>query len=314
MPLNKLALVTSAHQYLSKPFDTFKLREMIRRSFAAQDRVRDKGLQAVATSLRSIPSLPQAHHALLKELDDEGTATTNIARLVAEDAGLSFKVLQLANSPLFGQGYVITSPIDAVMCLGTDLIAAVVLAQSLFRHYEALGNYEINLQQVWSHSWQTGSLAQQICREMGFPRKACDEAFLAGLLHETGRFILVDNFPKQFQAACEGARKMGTPLAPRIQETFETNPSQITAYILELWGMPSDVIDAIASQAAISAKDAKEFTLASALYVANGISMRQTPPDAFLPDEWDNEYLKAVGCEGKIKEWEEVSATLKPGS
>jgi hypothetical protein len=77
--------------------------------------------------------------------------------------------------------------------------------------------------------------------------------------------------------------------------------------------MPSDVIDAVAAQGSISAQDAKAFTLASALYVANGISTRQTPPDAFPPEEWNTDYLKAVGCEGKIEEWEKLSTTLKPG-
>lgn len=168
VPLNKLALITSAHQFMSKPFDSAKLRDTIRRSFAAQERIGDDGLRTIATSLRAIPSLPQAHQALIRELEDDRSATANIARLVAEDAGLSAKVLQLANSPLFAQGYVIASPIDAVMCLGTDLIAAVVLAQSLFRHYASLAHWEINLQQVWTHCWRTAHLGQHICRETQF--------------------------------------------------------------------------------------------------------------------------------------------------
>jgi HD-like signal output (HDOD) protein len=310
VPLTKLALVTSAHQYIAKPFDALKLRDTIRRSFAAQERIVDKGLQATATSLRSIPSLPQAHHALLRELEDDRNAATNIARLVAQDAGLSFKVLQLANSPLFGQGQLITSPTDAVMCLGTDLIASVVLAQSLFRHYQSLTHSEMNLQRVWSHCWQTAYFAEQICREMQFSRKASEEAFLAGLLHETGRFILVDNFPAQFQAACQSARQMQSPLAPRMREVFRTGPAQITAYVLELWGMPTPVIDAIAVQDSVAADPSGAFTLASALYVADGITSRQTPPDAFAPEEWNTDYLKTIGCLENIPAWEQLS----PGS
>jgi HD-like signal output (HDOD) protein/CheY-like chemotaxis protein len=313
VPLKELALLTSAHQYIAKPFDTMKLRDTIRRSFAAQERIADKGLQAIAISLGAIPSLPQAHHALLRELEDDSTATSNIARLVGEDAGLSLKVLQLANSSLFGQGYLITSPVDAVMCLGTDMILAVILAQSLFRHYESLAHWEINLQQVWSHCWQTACVAQQICREMRFSRKVGEEAFLAGLLHETGRFILVDNFPKQFQTACQNARQMKSALAPRLREAFLTSPAQITAYILELWGMPASIIDAIAAQENIAADSAKEFTLASALYIADGIASRQTPPDAFPPEEWNTDYLRAVGCLEKIPEWEKLSLGPKSG-
>ncbi len=312
VPLNKMALITSAHQFMSKPFDATKLRDTIRRSFAAQDRVTDDGLRAITTSLRSIPSLPQAHHALLRELEDDRSASSNIARLVSEDAGLTAKVLQLANSPLFTQGYVISNPSDAVMCLGTDLIAAVVLAQSLFRHYASLAHWEINLQQVWTHCWRTAHLAQHICRAMRFARRAGEEAFLAGLLHETGRFILVDNFPKEYHAACEAARSTNSPLGPRLKEIFHTTPSQIAAYILELWGMPTPVIDAIAGQDNPGANGSNEFNLTAALYIANGISSRQSPPDALQPEDWNEVYLESLGCREKIAEWETIS--LEPGA
>jgi HD-like signal output (HDOD) protein len=41
----------------------------------------------MATSLRSIPSLPQVHQSLLAELEDNRTAGSVIARMVAEDPG-----------------------------------------------------------------------------------------------------------------------------------------------------------------------------------------------------------------------------------
>jgi len=66
--VSKLTLITSAHQYIAKPFEPHKIRDMFEHSFAAQKRVENHGLTAIATSMRSIPSLPQAHHSLLKEI------------------------------------------------------------------------------------------------------------------------------------------------------------------------------------------------------------------------------------------------------
>jgi HD-like signal output (HDOD) protein len=310
--LNKLTLITSAHQYIAKPFDTIELRRVIGRSFAAQGRLEDSDLQAVATSLRSIPSLPGTYDALLRELRNDRNATTNIARLVAQDPGLTAKVLQLANSPLFGQHYLIDSPIEAVMCLGTDMIAAVVLAQSLFHHYESVSAAAMDWRKVWSHCWHTAYLTQHVCREMKFTRIAGEEAFLAGLLHETGRFVLADNYPERFRAACQGAEKMASPLVPRLREVFRASPYQVAAYILELWGMPANAIGAIAAQDAPAADQANGFTLASVLYVADGIASRQAPPDAFALEEWDSAYLEAVGCLEIIPEWEKFSTESKP--
>src|SRR5665213_747961 len=120
--LDKLTLITSAHQYIAKPFDPAKLRDLIQRSFVAQERIANQGLQTVVTSIRAIPSLRQAHHSLLEELKNSDGANANIARLIRDDPGLSVKVLQLANSGLFGQGDLVTDLGDAVNCLGTEMI------------------------------------------------------------------------------------------------------------------------------------------------------------------------------------------------
>jgi HD-like signal output (HDOD) protein len=309
--LNKLTLITSAHQYIAKPFDITKLRELVQRSFAAQERIIDKGLQSMATSLRSIPSLPQVHQSLLAELQDNRTGSSVIAHMVSEDAGLSTKVLQLANSPLFGQGYLVANPSDAVMCLGTEMIAAIVLSQSLFRHYENLVNGELDMPRIWNHCWQTAYLGQLLCRQKRLPRRVAEEVFLAGLLHEAGRYILVDNFPAQFVTACQSARLAKSPLAPRLLETFQTTPAQLTAYLMELWGMPAEVVTAISLQDYPQREPGGAFSLTSALYIADHLAARKTPPDDFAVEEWNMDYLRAIGCQDDLPAWEMPSFSME---
>jgi len=305
--LSKLTLITSAHQYIAKPFDIAKLRELVRRSFAAQERMANKGLQSMAASLRSIPSLPQVYQSLLAELRDARAPGSAIAHMVADDAGLSIKVLQLANSPLFGQGYFITNPTDAVMCLGTEMISSIVLSQSLFRHYENLAHEELDPPRVWGHCWETAYIAQHLCRQKRLPRRKAEEAFLAGLLHEAGRYILVDNFPDQFAAACRSARQAKSPLSPCLLETFQATPTQLTAYLMELWGMPDEVITALSLQDNPQQEQGGAFSLTSALYIADHIAARKVPPDDFVLEPWNTDYLLARGCKDDIARWEEPS-------
>jgi HD-like signal output (HDOD) protein len=311
--LSKLILITSAHQYMAKPFDIVRLRDLVQRSFAAQERIADKGLQSVATSLRSIPSLPQVHQSLLAEMENIRTGSSSIARMVSEDPGLSIKVLQLANSPLFGQGYLITNPADAVMCLGTEMIAAIVLSQSLFKHYETLSHADLDLPRVWSHCWETAALAQQLCRQKRLPRRKAEEAFLASLLHEAGRFILVDNFPGEYATACWDARQAKSPLGPHLLQIFKSTPAQLTAYLMELWGMPADVVTALSLLDNPQEEAGGAFSLTSALYVADHLATRKTPPDDFGVEDWNMAYLRTIGCEEDIPVWEDPSFSLGPG-
>ena len=311
---NQLTLITSAHQYLAKPFNASTLSGIVNRSFAARDRIHDKGLQRVVTALRSIPSLPQVHQSLLHALDDGRTASAAVAAMVADDPGLSLKVLHLANSPLFGAGDLVTSQADAVMRLGTDMIAAIVLSQSLFRHYESMKRPEMDVRRVWTHSWETARLAQHICRDQGLRAKAGEEAFLAGLMHEIGRFILIDNFPGPFQAACDAARRAGSPLAAGLQEAFQTSLSQVGAYVLELWGLPEAVVGAIGALHNPGEDQAGGVTLKAALYIADHIASGRFPPDSFPVEEWKQDYLQSIGCADQIPLWEKSLAGEAPGN
>jgi HD-like signal output (HDOD) protein len=303
--LSALEMITSAHQYVAKPFEPSVLRDMVKRSFAAQERIINAGLQTLVTGLRAIPSLPQVHHSLLQELEDDRTASAAIANIVANDPGLSIKVLQLANSPLFGRGTLVTNPVDAVMCLGTDMISAIVLSQSLFKHYEKLRGPELDIPKMWTHSWETARLAQHICRERRMGSEAGEEAFLAGLLHEIGRFLIIDNFPDQFKAACDFARKNRASLVAGLRETLQATPFQVGAYVLELWGLPEAVVGAIGNLDNPSQDQSKEFSVRSALYIADHVAHGKFPPDPFRAEDWNMDYLKSVGVKDELREWEQ---------
>jgi HD-like signal output (HDOD) protein len=188
------------------------------------------------------------------------------------------------------------------------MIAAIVLSQSLFRHYESLQRPEMDLRRVWTHSWETASLARHICREKRLGTKSGEEAFLAGLMHEIGRFLLIDNFPEPFRAACEEARSTRSPLAARLRETLQATPSQVGAYVLELWGLPEAVVDAIGAldNPAEGGKDG--MSLRTALYIADHIASGKFPADSFPVEEWRRDYLKAAGCEDQVRGWEEFFA------
>ena len=303
VPLDQLTVITSAHQYVAKPFDVPQLKKMLERTFAARDRVQDEKLQTVVASLRSLPSLPQVHHTLLMELENNNGATGVIGQMVARDAGLSAKVLQLANSPLFGRDYIVSSPAEAVFCLGTGLVTAIVLSQSLFKHYHAHAHPEFSLEQVWHHCWETATLAQCYCREQQLPRQEREEAFLAGLLHETGRLILIANFPDQFTAACRAARKAQTPLGPHLREVFPAAPCEIAAFLLDLWGMPDSVVAAISMLEHPEKEKASGFTTVSALYLADQVASRENSPDPFPPGEWNAAYPRSLGLPEDLQQW-----------
>jgi HD-like signal output (HDOD) protein len=180
----------------------------------------------------------------------------------------------------------------------------VVLAQTLFKHFDSNTHPALDLPRLWNHCWETAGLAQAYCREQGLPRATGDEAFLAGLLHETGRLILIDNFPDQFQAACDAACRAESPLTPCLRQAFQATPAQIGAYLLDLWGMPDNVVAAVSFLDQPEKEGATGFSLASALYIADHIATRKCPPDPCPPPDWNGAYVRSLGCADDLKFWE----------
>jgi HD-like signal output (HDOD) protein len=184
------------------------------------------------------------------------------------------------------------------------MIKAVVLSQELFRHYGQIQCPEIDLPRLWDHCWQVAHLVQRICLELGLPQAKSDEAFLAGLLHEVGKLILIDNFPEQFQAACQAALEARAPLTPFLLRTFHAAPAQLAAYLLELWGLPSAVIQAVSCQEHPEKDPSGQFSLAAALYIAEQVATRKAPPDSFAIPDWNAACLQALGCEPDFAVWQ----------
>ena len=123
----------------------------------------------------------------------------------------------------------------------------------------------------------------------------------------------MDNFPGQFVAACQGARQTKSTLSPRLLETFQTTPAQLTAYLMELWGMAAEVVTAISYQDNPQQEPSGVFSLTSALYAANHIASRKSPPDSFALEEWNLDYLKKIGCQDDLALWEDPAFPFDTG-
>jgi HD-like signal output (HDOD) protein len=84
-------------------------------------------------------------------------------------------------------------------------------------------------------------------------------------------------------------------------------PSQMSAYVLDLWGLPIGVVKAISLMNDPEADTDPGFSITSALYIADHLASRTSPPDSFALEDWKTDYLEAIGCTDDIAEWEKKS-------
>jgi HD-like signal output (HDOD) protein len=193
-------------------------------------------------NLRSIPTPPMLYFDIKDELDSPQGSLQGIARLLSRDPALTAKILKIANSGLYAPSRSITDLGMAIGLLGTDLVLALVLGAHLYNQLPVPG---LNLDKMWLHSMAVSSLAKKIAEDEIGDRQLASAAGVAGLLHDVGQLVLLAQDAASYFGAihrCEGNEEK---LVEIEREQFGVDHAQLGGYLLALWGLPENIVDAV---------------------------------------------------------------------
>ncbi|HLH55625.1 MAG TPA: response regulator [Verrucomicrobiae bacterium] len=303
-----LKCVGSAHQYLSKPCQPEDLKAAIVRASGLEQSLRDQNLRQLISKMDRLPSIPALYAELVEMLQDPEVGVEEIGQLVAKDLGMTAKILKLVNSAFFGLGRAIASPAEAVSYLGVDTIKSLVLSIHAFSQFSTSRVPGFSIDGLWVESQQTAGVAKEIMRQEDFDQKVTDEAFVAGLLHDTGKLILASNFPAEYTQALRAAEQ-GTPALLAAEEnTFGANHAEIGGYLLGLWGLPVRVVEAIALHHQPGKCVNPVFSPLTAVHLGAGLVKFHSATDLeMLKTEIDLQYLERLGLAGRLERWREIA-------
>jgi HD-like signal output (HDOD) protein len=296
--------VRSAHRYLAKPCDAEVLKSVLSQALALRRWADDHRLKELLARLESLPSLPELYAELLAEIQAPNSSFRRVGDLIARDVGMTAKILQIVNSAFFGLGRRILNPQDAVAMLGYETLKALVLSTKIFSQFDAKRVRCLDLKALWQHSMNTGLFARTISVGEKLPRPAQDEAFTAGVLHDVGKLILAHNFPEIYADVIMRSRAHQRPEVELEQECFEASHAELGAYLLGLWGIGAEVVDAIACHQRPPRTSAPSRVMA-VVYAANALEhmLSGTPGDEAAAAV-DPEILKQLNVTERFAAWE----------
>lgn len=292
--------VQHAHQYLAKPCDVDMLTGTVQRALSLRDLVQDKDLKKVIANMTSLPSLPKAYSAIMEELQSDDPSLDRIGRIIESDVAMSAKLLQIVNSAFFGLVRQVSSPADAAMYLGVDVIKSLVLTTGVFSQFDDSKLSASSLSEIWNHSMRVGSVAKQIMMQSSGDKLLADYAMMGGLLANVGKLVVASNFPDQF-VEIQTQIKAGDRLDTEIEkEVMGHSHTEIGAYLLCLWGLPNPVIECVAYHHSPAECVEASFMPVSAVHIATAIV------DARGDDELpglDVDYVESLNVIEKVPGW-----------
>ena len=293
--------VQHAHQYLAKPCAAEVLVETVRRACMLQELLQDQQLANRVKDLSSIPSLPEQYDRIMEELQSEDASLQKIGEIVESDVAMTAKILQLVNSAFFGLSQHVSSPAQAAMLLGVDVIRTLVLTTGIFSQFDDTVSDKIDLQSIWSRSTQVGALAKEIAVRETQDKLVADYSFMAGMLIDIGQFVLAANMTDEFAVAWQAAEESGDPDWKIERDVFGQSHMEIGAYLVGLWGLPNPIIEAVGYHHTPSAYPHTAFSPLTAVHAALAIVSGKDGSADF-----DAAYLEQLDLTDKIPAWQEI--------
>jgi putative nucleotidyltransferase with HDIG domain len=306
-----LRVVSVAHQFLSKPCDEAVLENVVTRACDLRAVLNEEALRRVVGSIDRLPTLPSVYAALIAAVAKEDVPTQEIAGILKRDAALCAKTLQVVNSAFFGLGRPIAKVEDAVVYLGYNTVKQIVLAVEVFQSCGIGRHAVIPLETLQAHAMQVGNVASGLVQDRGLK----DDAYVAGLLHDIGRLVLVAKAPERMAAAVEMAQRQCVPLHVAEGQCLGVTHAEVGAYLLGLWGLPYPIVEAVANHHTPSRVKTTEFGVLAAVHVADGLIREEQAtirhdPSAAEARHLDLEFLQHVGVSARIPEWRELAGRL----
>jgi len=266
-----LKTVRHAHQFLAKACNPDEIKSTITRSMNLRTLLNSRHLQKLVSRIDSLPSLPSLYSEIMEELRSPQSSIKRVGQIIARDAGMSAKILQLVNSAFFGLSRQISSVTEAVNYLGIDTIKSLALSVQIFSSFDAKGPAGSAVSGLWDHSLRVGLCARAICKAEIGSRGDQEDAFTAGLLHDVGKLIFMASFTDVYLPVYQQAGHHREDLLSQERQNFEATHAEVGAYLLGLWGLPDGIVEAVGFHHVPEASMIRNFGPLAAVHVGNNM-------------------------------------------
>lgn len=192
----------------------------------------------IIAKLRQLPSLPSIVQEVIASFGDADWDTASLAHKIAQDQGLSAKVLRVANSSFYGLPRKVGSIQDAVVVLGFDTVRSLVLSAGMVHAFSPSPGSLFDRQAYWQRSFRVAAIARALAKNF---RQDQQLAFTAGTFYDIGQLVLDLCVPERFSALL--VRHATTDLllleAERTELGFDH--AEIGAEVVRLWNFPQEI-------------------------------------------------------------------------
>lgn len=176
--------------------------------------------------------------------NDNNSSARDIIKVIQMDPVLTGKALKLVNSAFFGLSNEIANLSRAVVLLGMSTIRNLALSCSVMSSFKFNDKIcKLTSEDFWKYSMGVSAMCQIIARFRKETKKDIDEYFLAGMLHNIGKALLMQCYPEEYNTAIELAANEEKSISEAEIEVFGISHQVVGERLAQKWKLPQIIID-----------------------------------------------------------------------
>lgn len=184
---------------------------------------------------------------IIRLTQNDDSTINQIAQTIQADPTLTGRTLKFANSSHAAAQRPVASVSEAIVRLGMRTVGTMALGFSVLSSSRKGSCEGFDYDQFWSKSLAMGIATKSLCG----PTKAAqpEEGFACGLLSEIGRLAMASIYPEKYSEVLkqwDGWSK--TELIKLERVAFATDHVELTAAMMQDWGLPDIFCNAIIAQ------------------------------------------------------------------
>jgi HD-like signal output (HDOD) protein len=191
---------------------------------------------ATIAQLEGLKTFPAVATKVLQLLDEAEFSMNQVSAAIHEDPSLAAAVLRLANSSLYAGDNPVADLRTALVRLGADAVAeavAAVATMGLFPPRSALAR------EIRNHCAGTGALFRHLA--LDFMPQRGSGTFLAGLLHDVGKMLLIDSAEFDYSGANGAAALRFDGIWMEERRLLAYDHAILGGQVLKRWNIPQPI-------------------------------------------------------------------------
>jgi len=194
-------------------------------------------LPSINRLVSAIPSSLGSCGPVLREIEAElrspQCSLSTVGEAIEKDPDLTSRLLRLGNSPFYGYSSRLTSVAEAISLIGIQRVQELLMASSIIERFSGVEEEYVSMQSFWRHSLACGIAARVVAMELRLPKP--DKYFVAGLLHDVGRLVLLSQSPEASQQVFALYKKERMLLREAEMKVLGFDHQQIGGELLRHW-------------------------------------------------------------------------------